>query len=156
MVPVGNQLSSYFGGSGGQLYFTIDPEIIDVLISDVFFEPKDGKDSVMRATAVFKGKYGATAYCLQINHIKMFRLVIHYISFGASFRLVSRQVAAAREELKLEYLSGCNKTTVSTFFQVALAANMQTLNSLLDGCWSFSLAFDSATVESTSLFNIRV
>ena len=33
---------------------------------------------------------------------------------------------------------------------------MQTLKSLLAGCWAFSLAFDSASVESTSLFDIRV
>ena len=65
-------------------------------------------------------------------------------------------MAAAREELKLGYLSGCNETKVSTFFRVALAANMQTLKSLLAGCWEFSLTFDSATVESTSLFDIRV
>ena len=33
---------------------------------------------------------------------------------------------------------------------------MQTLKSLLAGCWAFSLMFDSATVESTSLFDICV
>ena len=33
---------------------------------------------------------------------------------------------------------------------------MQTLKSLLAGCWAFSLAFNSTTVESTSLFNICV
>ena len=116
VVPVGDQLTSHFEGSDGQLYFTIDPEIVDVLISEVFFDPEDGQESVARATAVFKEQYGAATYCVQIKQIKMFRLVIHYVSFGASFRLVSRQVAAAREELKLGYLSGCNETKVSTFF----------------------------------------
>ena len=153
MVPVGNQLTSHFEGSDGQLYFTINPEIVDVLISEVFFDPEDVQESVACATAVLKGQDSAAAYCVQI---KMFRLVIHYVSFGASFCLVSRQVAAAREELKLGYLSGCNETKVSTFVRVALAANMQTLKSLLAGCWAFSLAFDSATVESTSLFDICV
>ena len=56
----------------------------------------------------------------------MFQIVIHYVIFGASFRLVLRQVAAAHEELKLGYLLGCNETKVSTFVRVALAANMQT------------------------------
>ena len=42
VVPVVNQMSSHFEGSHGQLYFTIDPEVIDVLISDVFFYPEDG------------------------------------------------------------------------------------------------------------------
>ena len=156
VVPVGDQLTSHFEGSDGRLYFTIDPEIVDVLISEVLFDPKDGQESVARATAVFKGQDGAAAYCVRIKQIKMFWLVIHHVSFGASFCLVSRQVAAAREELKLEYLSGCNETKVSTFFQVALAVNMQTLKSLLAGCWAFSLEFDSATVGITSLFYICV
>ena len=98
-----------------QLCFTIDPKIVDVLISEVFFDPEDGQESVARTTAVFKGQYGAAAYCVQIKQINMFRLVTHYVNFGASFFLVSRQVAAAREELKLGYLSGCNKTKVSAF-----------------------------------------
>ena len=122
----------------------------------MFFDLEDGQELVACATAVFKGQDGAAAYCVQINQIKMFRLVIHYVSFGASFCLVLRQVAAACEELKLGYLSGCNETKVSTFVQVALATNMQTLKSLLAGYWAFSLEFKSATVESTSLFNIRV
>ena len=107
-------------------------------------------------TDVFKGQDGAAAYCVKIKQIKMFQLVIHYVSFGASFCLVLRQVAAAREELKLGYLSGCNETKVSTFVRVALSANMQTLKSLLAGCWALSLAFESATVEITSLFEICV
>ena len=97
VVPVGDQLTSHFEGSDGQLYFTINPESVDVLKSEVFFDPEDGQESVARATAVFKGQDGAAAYCVQIKQIKMFRLVIHYVSFGASFCLVSRQVAAARE-----------------------------------------------------------
>ena len=67
MVPVGNQLSSHFKGSDGQLYFTINTKIIDVLISDVLFDPKDGKESLAHATAVFKGKNGTVAYCVHIK-----------------------------------------------------------------------------------------
>ena len=53
VVPVSDQLTSHFEGSDGQLYFTIDPKITDVLISEVFFEPEDGQDLVVIATAVF-------------------------------------------------------------------------------------------------------
>ena len=88
VVPIGDQLTSHFEGSDGQLYFTINPKIVDVLISEVFFELEDGQESVARATAVFKGQDGAAAYCVQIKPIKMFRFVVHYVSFGASFRPV--------------------------------------------------------------------
>ena len=56
MVPVGDQLTSHFEGSGCQLYFTIDPEIIDVLILEVFFDTEDGQETVAHAAAVFKGQ----------------------------------------------------------------------------------------------------
>ena len=67
----------------------------------MFFDPEDSKDLAERATDVFKGQYGAAAYCMQIKHIKMFWIVIHYVRFGSSFHLVLRQVAVAREESKL-------------------------------------------------------
>ena len=88
VVSVGKQLSSHFKGSNGQLYFTINTDIVNVLISDVFFDPKDGKESVARVMDVFKGQDGAVAYCVQIKQIKMFQIAIHYIRFGVSFSLI--------------------------------------------------------------------
>ena len=67
----------------------------------MLFDPKDGKESLAHAMSVFKGGNVTVAYCLHINHIKIFWIVIHYISFGSSFRFVLMQVAAAREESKL-------------------------------------------------------
>lgn len=52
---VGNKLTSHFEGYDSQLYFTIDPETVDVLISKVFIHHEDGKESVACATAVFNG-----------------------------------------------------------------------------------------------------
>ena len=101
VVPVINQMSSHFEGSDGQLHYTINTKNIDVLISEVLFDPKDGKESLAHATSVFKGGNGTVAYCVHIKQIKIFWIVIHYISFGSSFRLVLMQVAAAREESKL-------------------------------------------------------
>lgn len=79
-----------------------------------------------------------------------------YVALGASFLLSSRQVAAAREQLGLGYLSGCNEAKVSSFVRAALAANMQKFKELLADCWAFSVAFDSATVEGSSLFDNRL
>ena len=90
MVPVGNQLSSHFKGSDGQLYFTINPEIVNVLISDVLFDPEDGKELVARVMYVFKGQDGAAAYCVQIKQIRMFWLAINYVISEVSFSLVLR------------------------------------------------------------------
>ena len=55
VVPVINQMLSHFEGSDGQLYYTIDTNNTGGLISDVLFDPKDGKESLAHATSVFKG-----------------------------------------------------------------------------------------------------
>lgn len=65
-------------------------------------------------------------------------------------------MVASREQLGLGYLRGCNEAKVSSFVRVALAANMQKFKELLADCWTFSVAFDSATVEGSSLFDIRI
>ena len=64
VVPVISQLSLHFEGSDGQMFFTIDPKIVDVLISGVFFDLVDGEESVERAATVFKGQDGVAAYCV--------------------------------------------------------------------------------------------
>ena len=61
VVPVINQMSSHFEVSDGQLYYTIDTKNIDVLISDVLFDPKDGKESLAHAPAMFKRRNGTVA-----------------------------------------------------------------------------------------------
>jgi hypothetical protein len=44
---------------------------------------------------------------------------------------------------------------VSRFVRVCAAVALQNLKELLEGVWAFSVAFDSATVESTSYFDVR-
>ena len=44
VVPVGDQLTSHYEDSDGQLCFTIDPEIVNVLISEVFLDPEYGQE----------------------------------------------------------------------------------------------------------------
>lgn len=94
-------------------------------------------------------------YVVHIKQTKLFNLVIEYVGLSASFRLVSPQVSAAREQLNLGYLGGFNESKVSSFIRVSLAANMQKLKELLADCWAFSVTLYSATVETSSLFHIR-
>ena len=129
------------------------------IISDLFFDPKDGEEKLKSATRIFTRPADAdedNCYAVHIKQTKLFKLVIEYVALGASFRLASRQVAAAREQLGLGYLGGCNEAKVSSFVRVALAANMQKFKELLANCWAFSVMFDSATVEGSSLFDIWI
>ena len=97
-----------------------------------------------------------THYRAHIKNVKLFKLVIGQVALGSSFRLALWQITCVREALLLGYLSGCNEATVSWFVCVAAAACLQKLSKLLKRAWAFSIAFDSATVESTSYFDVRV
>lgn len=44
---------------------------------------------------------------------------------------------------------------MSYFISVAFAVNMQKLKEMLADCWVISVAFDSATVKTSSFFDIR-
>lgn len=74
--------------------------------------------------------------------------------FGCVVSVGFRGRFCFREQLNLGYLGGCNESKFSSFIRVALAANMQNLKELLADCWAFSVALDSAMVETLSLFHI--
>lgn len=95
-------------------------------------------------------------YQFQIKNIKLFKLVIGMVGFGSSFRLTTRQVECAREELTLDYLGKCNEAKISSFVWPAAAIFLQKLSKLFAYCWAFSFAFDSSTVASISYFDVKV
>eukprot|EP00957_Ditylum_brightwellii_P109884 8382217-Ditylum_brightwellii.AAC.1 len=133
-VPVVNCITLHFEGGDGQIFINIDSNIVDVIISNLFFDPADGKEKLKSATCIFTRPANAdedNCYAVHIKQMKLFKLVIKYVALGASFHLASCQVAIAREQLGLGYLDRCNEVNVSSFIQVALAANMQKFKELL-------------------------
>lgn len=160
VVPIGSTLHSHFVGASDQLFFDINPSIVDVIIGDLLIDEEDENTSVDSVLSVFdpvRSEEGSVlCYRAHIRNVKLFKFVIGTVALGASFRLASRQVLCAREELSLGYLGGCTVTKVSRFVRVAAAACLQKLSEIMSAVWAFSLAFDSSTIESTSYFDVRV
>ena len=158
--PAVNTLHAHFVGAGDHLFFDIDVPIVDIIIRKLLFDPDAEDETVDRALSVFVPMRGddeaVTHYRTHIKNLKLFKLVIGQVSLGSSFRLASRQITCVREALSLGYLSGCNEAMVSRFVRVAAGACLQKISELLNRTWAFSVAFDSATVESTSYFDVRV
>ena len=159
-TAVVNTLHSHFAGAGDQLYFEIDVPIVDTIIRKLLFDPDAEEETSDKALRVFVPMLAedetVTHYRVHIKNLKLFKLVVGQVALGSSFRLASRQITLVREALSLGYLSGCNEAMVSRFVRVAAGACLQKLSELLKRAWAFSVAFDSATVESTSYFDVRV
>lgn len=56
-----------------------------------------------------------------------------------------------QKQLQLEYLSGYSVSMLSSFIRATFAAGIQKLMDLLSNCWTFSVPFDTTTVQSLSL-----
>eukprot|EP00957_Ditylum_brightwellii_P175856 13391004-Ditylum_brightwellii.AAC.1 len=52
-VSVVNCITSHFEGGDGQIFLIIDSKIVDVIISDLFFDPEDGKEKLKSTTRIF-------------------------------------------------------------------------------------------------------
>lgn len=156
-----------------ELFFFIHEDIVNTILRGLLFHADDSPTTIERAMQMFEcvtaegavveggrsfnNNEDCAAYRrVRVRQGKLFRLVMGYMSFGASFRLVSRQLLCTREVLGLGYLHGCSEKKVSQYARIALAANLQKLREILSTCWTFSIAFDSATIESTSYFDVRV
>lgn len=159
-TPVANTIISHFAGSSDQMYCHIDIPVIDVIMKKLLFDPEDEEETVDRALSVFVAQLdedgSVTQYRAHIKNLKLFKLVIGQVALGSSFRLAARQIACVREELSLGYLRACDRGKVASFVRVAAAACLQKLREILCSVWAFSVAFDSATVQTTSYFDVRV
>jgi hypothetical protein len=161
VTPVVNTLHSHFAGAGDQLFFDIDVPIVDVIIRQLLFDPAVEDVTLERALSVFvpmrpSDEQALTHYRVHVKNVKLFRLVIGQVGLGCSFCMASRQIATVREELSLGFLSGCNDKMVSQFVRIAAGACLQKIREILSNTWAFSVAFDSATVDATSYFDVRV
>lgn len=65
---------------------------------------------------------------------------------------------ALKASCGLSYLVAANERTVYFFFQALTVCSLQKLYGLLSGtrCWEFSIAFDGATNNGSSYFDVRI
>lgn len=88
--------------------------------------------------------------------VKLFVLIVRYISCGASFRLVSSIIRQTYEVLATPCLRTCTAAVVSKYVRLVCAVNLQRITELLKQSWTFSIAMDGATHQSSSYLDVRI
>lgn len=159
--PRSNTLRNYFAGVDDQLFFRINAPIVDVVLRRLLLNEDDDETGAQRALSRFEPEKEPSsdvivAYKVQVKNLKLFKFVAGLIALGSSFRMVARQVECARSTLSLGLLAGCKEERVSFFARVILASCLQTLSHILSSTWAFSVAFDAATIQTTSYFDVRI
>jgi len=85
----------------------------------------------------------------------LFRLAVHYMSCGTSFRMASELISCTYDVLGNPSLRACSRDEISNFVRAICVVNLQRITNLLRRSWAFSLALDSATHQSTSFLDLR-
>lgn len=108
VVPIGSTLHSHFASASDQLFFVIDPSIVDVIIGDLLINEKEENTSVESVFSVFdfvRSEGGCVLfYWAHIKNFKLFKFVIGTVDLDTPFRLASRQMLCAREKCPLDTL----------------------------------------------------
>jgi hypothetical protein len=166
--------------SEGALTLTFNRDIVEKVIGDLLFDPDDVSCQSTRekALAIFQHfddaaldeestgaapsaiipeqELNREAYFLRVNSIRMFKMVIGFVSKGASFRSASRFVAIAKDVTKMNYLSGCSEGRCATFVRIVFASSLQGIHEMLCGSWAYSIALDVGHAQGTSYLDVRV
>ena len=104
----------------------------------------------------YRSEDAVSAYTACIRNHAQLDMIVEYASLGASFRMIEKLANATRKLTGVSKYSGCSQRQVAKVLRVVCASNMQMLLEILGRCWAFSLAFDSATQQSTSYLDLRV
>jgi hypothetical protein len=166
--------------SEGALTLTFNRDIVEKVIGDLLFDPDDASCQSTRekGLAIFQHfddaaldeeSTGATpsaiipeqelnpeAYLVRVNSVRMFKMVIGFVSKGASFRSASRFVAIAKDVKKMNYLSGCSEGRLATFVRIVCASSLQGIHEMLCGSWAYYIALDVGHAQGTSYLDVRV
>ena len=139
-----------------QLHFLIDKDIVDVIIGEMMFHPKD-MDGITQACllksfvpTLNSSEDAADAsnvswYAITIINPKQFQLVAQNLAAGLLFHQVARVLIETKEVLSIRSIGSCSERIVSSYAHFICAMNLQCIAMLLRQCWAFSVALDIAT-----------
>lgn len=159
--------------SEGALMLTFNRDIVEVIIGNLLFDPVDEETQCTRekALAVFKPFEDAVVrenasdaeqdlnrdvYRVKISSVRRFKMVLGFISMGASFRSASRFVDVARETYKSNFLAECSRVICATYTRIICAGSLQALYEILRDCWAYSIALNVGHALGTSYMDLRI
>jgi hypothetical protein len=161
-VPYANTLDAHLEDSSGAMFFWISKDIVVKVLGEMLFDPLESSENVESALSIFKtdndGASGERERKVTIKKVMAFALVVDYVGAGLSFRQACACLKATSDRTGLKKISGLREQDVCMLVRAVVGINLQKMSDLLrsKNCWSFSIAFDGATVQCRSLLDVRV
>eukprot|EP00644_Phytophthora_capsici_P013562 jgi/Phyca11/8983/fgenesh1_pm.PHYCAscaffold_33_\ len=124
-------------------------DVVDVVLSDVFFRAEDADDGAGDELVVFESTLdewdtedqhksdGTAEVRVVVRSAELFRRVVELLAVGLSFD----QTAAICQAQTITGIRGSN--FVPNLARVVVCANLQALSRVLERCWTFSLSLHS-------------
>eukprot|EP00171_Calliarthron_tuberculosum_P004509 IDg4509t1 len=120
-------------------------DIVDVMIGELLFDIDDESVASNRAKALSIFKLhpdvaldcNEDVYYVKLVSVRRFKMVLGFVSKGASFRSAARFVDVAREVTKLQYLRGCTEAICASYVRIICATSLQGIAQLLRQCWAY-------------------
>lgn len=160
-IPFRNTIASHFDISQ-PLNFHIDKSIVDTIINEMLFAEdadEDEKSGLTKANAleIFTKVPSAMPgmYKVVVSSVEQYKLAIGFISTGVSFRQTVKLFSHTREVIPSSRLGGFNELKCATYVRILAAVNMQMIKDIFSQVWAVSIAFDGATHQGKSYFDIR-
>jgi len=137
-----------------QVEFSISKPIIDVIIREMMFHPEDSGTTVQqRALALFSAE--ATHYTVTVQSPLRFRTAVKLLAGGASFSFTSYALDVFREDSGMAVYGGCSAGVVCDYARIVCAVTLQAISTILQQCWTFSIAFDCSTHQGHAYLDVR-
>ena len=144
----------------------VNAPIIETVVGDLLFHPDDVDGMTCeRALSLCKkleepsgsdevGQHDMYEFLMKMRC--WFRFCIKFVSYGASFRMLSRLVDCTQVESSMVVYVGCSDVVVSSYTRIVCADALHILSDVLREVWYFSIAVYGLTHQGMSYLYVRV
>jgi len=175
--PHANTMYHYMDMEGDEINLVVSTKIVDVIIGEMLFHPKDELDIAndddlasisdrnrniekLRRSALqlFKLNENKDGYTVGIKRVMRFKLAIQHVSCGLSFRQVATTIEHTKNTCKIAKLRGLNDTIVGQYVRILVSHTLQVISNILasDDVWAFAISFDSSQHCGTTFFDVCI
>lgn len=149
----------------GKLSYSIDKDIVEVVIKDMLFDDDDGdddssaRDNAIKAFKPVKNEAGEViSYTVTVQKKAQFDHVLELVSASLSFRQIAKVVRSDRENLGTAAKIGpVSPGEASDMARIACAIGLQALSEIMKASWAFSIGADESNSDGQdSHLDLRV
>jgi len=95
-------------------------------------------------------------YKLLIRNEKQFRMVVHGLSLGSSFRSLAECMSGWMDIAGCTYMGKPSQKDIGNYVRQLVAINFSGIEKLLSTCWCFSVGVDGASHKSEGYLDVRI